>query len=76
MTEKEFLRCLSCKMVVLLKHRDRTPGMGRKCCCPGLVRVADCIPGSGGRYGKGRFQKNFHMLRKTYRILEALPLSS
>ena len=26
MTKKEFLRCLWCKMVVLLKHEDGTPG--------------------------------------------------
>ena len=26
MTKKEFLRHLWCKLVVLLKHRDRTPG--------------------------------------------------
>ena len=29
MTKKEFLRCLRCKMVVLLKHEDKTPGAGR-----------------------------------------------
>ena len=32
MTKKEFLRCLWCRMVVLLKRG--TGAMGRKSCCP------------------------------------------
>ena len=31
MTKKEFLRCLWCKMVVLLKHGDRTRGQEEPC---------------------------------------------
>ena len=31
MTKKEFLRRLWCKMVVLLKHRDRTHGQEESC---------------------------------------------
>ena len=41
--------------------------------CAGLT---DYILGSGGVKEKGRFQKDFHMLRRTYKILEALPWSS
>lgn len=33
MTKEEFLRCLWCRMVVLLKRADRTCGQG---CAPGL----------------------------------------
>ena len=54
--------------------------MGRKSGCPGPIGVGgacDYIPGNWERLSKkGRFQKDFHTLMRTYKILEALPLSS
>ena len=50
--------------------------MGRKRCCPGLVRVADYTPAELGHIRKREVSKDFHLLKSTYRILEALPLSS
>ena len=74
MTKKEFLRHLWCKMV-LLKHGDRIPGQEEW--FPRACEEWPIIyPGVGGSKQRGRFQKDFHMLRRTYKILEALPLSS
>ena len=42
----------------------------------GLLGVADYILAELEEVRKRRFQKDFHMLRRTYKILQALPLSS
>ena len=58
MTNKEFLRRLCCKMVVLLKHGDRTCGLEELLpwACEGRL-----IPylGVGGGKKKGGFKKIF-----------------
>ena len=70
--EKEFLRPLWCKTVVLLKHRDRIRAQKeRHQCCGGTDTP---LEGGGGKEREG-FQKNFPMLKKTYKIQETLPLS-
>jgi len=75
MTKKEFLRRLWGKMVVLLKHGDRNHAQKELLHrgCEGWLII---YLGVGGGKEKGGFQKNFHMLKRTYKIVEALPLSS
>ena len=71
--EKEFLRPLWCKTVVLLKHGERIRAQKEWHQCWGGADTP--LKGGGGKEREG-FQKNFPMLRKTYKILETLPLSS
>ena len=74
-TKKEFLRSLWCKIGGLLKHG--TGPVGRKSCCTGGWEGWLIIYyGVGGGKEKGRLRKYFHMLKKTHKIPEALPLSS
>ena len=61
------------KMVVLLKHRDRT--CGQEELHWGCEEWLIIYLGVGRGKEKGNFQKNFHMLKRTCKILEALPLS-
>ena len=71
-TKKEFLRRLWCEMVVY--ESTGTGPVGRKSCCPSCEGWLIIYYGVGGGKEKGRFQKDFHMLKKTHRIPEALPL--
>lgn len=71
--EKEFSRPLRCKTVVLLKHGDRIRAQKEQHQCCGGTDTP--LEGDGGKEREG-FQKNFPMLKKTYKILETLPLSS
>ena len=70
MAEKEFLRCLWYKMVVLLKHGDRTHGQEELFgdCEERLITYL----GVGGGRVEGNFYKDFHMLKTTHRILKAI----
>ena len=69
MVKEEYLRCLWCTKVILLKHRDRTHGQKGQLPqdCEGQLTI---YSGVGGGKDKGSFQKDFHMLKKTHRILE------
>ena len=59
------------KMVVLLKHGDRTCGQKELYLnCEGWLII---YLGVGGDQEKEGLQKNFPMLKRTYKILEALP---
>ena len=75
MTKKEFLRCLWCKIGGLLKCGDRTRGQKELLHrgCEGWLIIYYRV---GGGEEKGRLRKYFHMLKKTHKIPEALPLSS
>ena len=58
-------------MVVLLKHGDRTHGQKElHLGCEGWLII---YLGVGRDQKKEGFQKNFPMLKRTYKILEALP---
>ena len=57
-TKKEFLRHLWCKVVVLLKHRDRIRGQ-EEWLPPGLWGEADYIPGSWEGFGDSILSKEF-----------------
>jgi len=59
----------------LLKHWDRTCGQKELLYhgCEGWLII---YYGVGGGKAKGGFQKNFDMLKRTYKILEGLPLSN
>ena len=59
----------------LLKHGDRTGGQKELLHrgCEGWLIICR---GVGGGKEKGRLRKYFHMLKKTHKIPEALPLSS
>ena len=74
MTKKEFSRHLWCKMVVLVKLGDRTHGQEELLHqgCEGWLVI---YPRTGEGKEKGDFKRIF-MLRRTYKILEALSLSS
>ena len=51
MAKKEFLRCVQCKKVILLKHRYR------KSCCPGIVRNVCLYTTELEEEGKGTLSK-------------------
>ena len=75
MTKKEFLRHYWCKIGGLLKHGDRTHEQKEMLHggCEGWLII---YHGVGGGKEKGRLRKYFHMLKKTHKIPEALPLSN
>ena len=53
-----------------------TGPMGKMSCCPRSCEGWQILYlGVGGGKEKGNFQKNFHMLKRACKILEALPLS-
>ena len=67
--KKGFLRDLWCKTVILLKHRDKTRGQEEPPRDHEERLIIYLVVG-GGKV-KGKFPKDFHMLKKTHRILEA-----
>ena len=75
MAKKEFLRHLWYKKVILLKHGDRPCGQKKLLYwgCEGRLNI---YLGEGEIKTKGSVQKDFHMLKKTLKMLEAWLLSS